>query len=98
MGNSAKSKERSEMNSHDRIRKMGIGISFIEEVFADVLLEALEKGDGWLTTSDICRSVNPPELFDRPGWHFCQDSLRLMENRGEIVSAGIRPRKWRLAG
>ena len=70
------------MNDHDRRRRVTIGISFIEEVISDVLREAQGTGDGWLTTSDVRNSLNPPEFDDRPGWHFCQDSLRLMERKG----------------
>lgn len=66
------------MKPHDRRRKILVGISFIEEVLANVLGEARESGDGWLTTSNIQDSVNPAGYDDRSGWHFCQDSLRLM--------------------
>ena len=86
------------MKPHDRSRRILVGISFIEEVFADILGEAQESGDSRLTTSDIRDSANQAGYDDRPGWHFCQNSLRLMETKGEVESKGIRPRKWRLVG
>ena len=86
------------MKPRDRRRRILVGLSFIEEVFADFLSEAKESGDGWLTTSNIRDGVNPTGYDDRPGWHFCQDSLRLMETKGEVESKGIRPRRWRLVG
>ncbi len=84
------------MDVHSRRRKMSIGISFIEDVFADVLREAKEKGDGWLTTSEIRDSVNPAGHDDRPAWTFCQDSLYLMKTNGEVESKETHPRRWRL--
>ena len=43
------------MNIHDRRRKLTIGISFIEEVIADVLRE--HSGDAPFSTKRVCDLV-----------------------------------------
>ena len=86
------------MNIHERRRKMTIGISYIEEVVADVLREARDNSEGSLNRQEVRhRAKFPSGTSDGEA---CQYILSIMENRGEVVNygAGPGPDSWSLTG
>ena len=82
------------MNIHDRRRKLTIGISFIEEVIADVLRE--HSGDAPFSTKRVCDLVG----FNEAGEYWlCYAALAHMKHKGEVSDKQTtkQAHKWVLA-
>ena len=88
------------MNTYERRRRWSIGMSYIEEVVADVLREARDKELGVLERTQIYEMAGFTKVEDDPGVYWvCTGALRRMESRGEVANENPSggPDKWRLA-
>ena len=83
------------MNEHQRRRKREIGVAFLAEAIADILIESQGKGERGVTVDEVRIQLG----FSKGQYagDICKGILHQMALHGEVYTAeAVSPERWRL--